>query len=530
MRTWLNSSKTSDVCQELSASKHVPLKKKGPGAEIAEADQPRRISMNNNSSLSRVPAKAYSQASQLFWADASLHENQTQISYRFAADHNGKLLHIHNAGWMVWDSTRWIPDTGPVQAALLDTLWRLRKEAAAMLAEAAASHDKAMERKAKDLLSLVKSCESASGLAGVLKIASGLIGMTTTMAELDTGAYLLNMPNGTLNLETMELQQHDPADRITKITRGSFNPANPAKSDLWNSFVERILPAVDVRDFFQRTLGLAMIGAVIEHILVIATGVGRNGKGVAYGAVMNAMGDYAAVADDGLFEVQRSNNPQAASPGLAKLRGVRFLAVSELEERARLAAAFMKRMTGGDRITARELYGSPFEFAPAFLIMMITNYLPKLPANDAATWARVRVIPFDVVIPPAQRDVHLGTKLNAEADAVLTWALEGLEDYQAAGLREPVEVMKATQNYADSQDDVRRFVDSRCTGAPANGGDTTSELSQAYQTWAAEEGIHQAHVLGRSKFGEALDKLGFPSTKQARGAVRVGLGIDPNAV
>jgi len=480
--------------------------------------------MNNNSTLTHPNA-----LSQLHSASAQLHQNQAHIAHEFAADHNGRLLNVHNIGWKAFDGTRWVPDTGLAQDALLSTLRRLRSKAKTMGASARTLDDQSLAQESKGLLSLVRACESAGGLAGVLTIASRLEGMTATVDQLDADPHLLNMPSGTLNLTTNQLRAHDPANLITKITRGSYDPATPASSPEWDRFLETVLPDLDVREFFRRIGGLALVGEVLEHIFTIATGTGRNGKGVAYGALMNALGDYAAVAEDGLFEVQRGGNAQGASPGLAKLRGVRFLVASELDERARIAAAFMKRMTGGDRITARELYGAPFEFSPAFTILMITNYLPKLPANDPATWARVRVIPFEIVIPKDQQDPHLGSKLAAAADAVLAWAIEGLVDYRTSGLGEPASVLSATQAYAESQNDVRRFVEARCTDAPTHGGNTTTELLGGYVAWAADEGIHQAHVLGRTKFGDALDTLGYLATRTSRGAVRAGLEIDYSA-
>ncbi|MDY7541771.1 phage/plasmid primase, P4 family [Cryobacterium sp. 5B3] len=502
-----------------------PQSRKGPGAEDAEADEsPRKMIMNTGTSVWRQQT-----ISQLHSAYAQLHQNQAHVAHEFAADHNGHLLNVRNMGWRAWDGTRWVPDTGMTQRALLQTLRRLRASGQAMATEAIVTANSALSKKSDDLLKLVRSCESAGGLAGVLTIASNLEGMMATVDQLDADGYLLNMPNGTLDLHTRQLQAHDPANLITKITRGSFDPAAPAESKLWDEFLDTVLPDTTVLSFFRRIIGLALVGAVLEHIFTIATGSGRNGKGVAYGAVMHALGDYAAVAEEGLFEVQRGGNAQGASPGLAKLRGVRFLVASELDERARIAAAFMKRMTGGDPITARELYGAPFEFKPAFLILMITNFLPKLPANDPATWARVRVIEFGVKIPKNDQDPQLGSKLEGSADAVLAWAVAGLADYQANGLGEPAKVELATQAYAESQDDVRRFIDARCTDTPSNDGDTTSELISAYQSWAADEGIHSAHVLGRTKFGEALDKLGYLAKKTNRGAVRTGLGVDREA-
>lgn len=138
------------------------------------------------------------------------------------------------------------------------------------------------------------------------------------------------------------------------------------------------------------------------------------------------------------------------------------------------------------------------------------------------------MIPFNVVIPKDQQDPELGNKLKRDRDASLTWAVEGLADYLAIGLGEPSTVVTATQNYADSQDDVRRFIAARCIEDPT-AGDTTSALHDTYEAWAAEEGIHQAHRLGRTKFGAALDKLGYTASRMKAGAVRLGLVIDQTA-
>ncbi|ROS46192.1 phage/plasmid primase, P4 family [Curtobacterium sp. PhB78] len=459
---------------------------------------------------------------------AESHRNQAQIAFEFALDNFGRFLFVRNMGWMAFDDTRWVADTGLTQDALLRTLRRLRLRASNELAKGEFEHDEVLARRGKNLFTLVQSCESAGGLAGVLKIASSLQGMTATIDQLDAGPDLLNMPNGTLDLRTMRLRAHDPSDLITKLTRASADPTNLAQSGPWQGFLNQVLPDMEVQRFFQRLIGLSLLGEVREHIFPIVTGEGRNGKGVAYTACMDALGDYAAVAEAGLFEVQRGGNAQNATPGLAKLRGVRLLVASELEENARISAAFMKRMTGNDEITARELYGAPFQFTPAFLILMITNFLPKLPANDPATWARVRVVPFNVVIQKAQQDPELSSKLKLDRDAVLAWAIEGLRDYLANGLNEPASVVLATKDYANSQDDVRRFIEARCLMHQQDG-DTTTVLLGAYQAWASDEGIHTAHQLGRSKFGEALDKLGIPATRMKKGAVRVGLLVDPTA-
>ena len=370
------------------------------------------------------------------------------------------------------------------------------------------------------------SPESASGLDGTLKIASRLRGLAATVDDLDADAYLLNTPGGTIDLRTLVLRPHDPADLLTKITRGSWDPANPARSRLWDEFLDEVLPDPDVRGFLQRVEGMALLGAAPEAVFPILTGTGANGKSVEMGAVAHALGDFAATAEDGLFEVQRSSNPHGPTPALAKLRGVRRLGSSELAEGARINAPLMKRLTGGDRITARELHSHPFEFAPAFTPMMLTNFLPKLPANDPAVWRRVVVVPFDIVIPETHRDPHQPSRLEHHADAILAWALEGWREYSARGLMKPAAVVAATSDYAEGQDDVRKFVDAWCVELA--GGDPrstkTTTLHDAYRRWATDDGRwvrggHIAHVLGKTKFAQRLDALGVGSVKTRGGMV-----------
>lgn len=436
---------------------------------------------------------------------ASKHREQTRMSYEFAADHLDRALFVWGLGWFTWDGTRWAEDTGQAQEGVKATIRRLAPDAI----------------DDKDLYADLRSAQKASGVAGVLKLASSIDGLRAKADELDAHPYLLNCANGVLDLKTLELKEHDPALRLTKMTGASYDPK--ASRERWTKFLEEVLPDEEVRGYFQRFVGLSLIGKVLEHTLTIATGTGRNGKGVAYGAIMTALGDYAGAGAPGLFEVAKAN-PNAPSPAFFELRGKRLVVLSEMEDGARVAAALMKRLTGGDRIKARDLNKGLVEFEPSHSALMVTNHLPKLPANDPAVWKRMAVIPFDVVVPEEDQDEHLPEKLENEIDGILAWAVEGLRDYLANGLCPPDAVVARTQQYAESQDDARRFVEAVCVEVLV-GGTLHSELHAAFTEWALSEGIDRAHVLGRTQFGEALDHLGFPASRSKKGMVRKGLMI-----
>jgi len=302
-----------------------------------------------------------------------LHGGQARMAYRLAEAYAGALLYVHDIGWRSWDGTRWsADDPGAPKRAVLDVL---RTALAASLDD-------------KELRADVRKCESAAGVAGVLDLAAALEEFAVTVRDLDPDPYLLNVANGTLDLRTMALRPHDPADRITKVTRAAFTAESAGRR--WPQFLARVLPDDEVRDFVQRVAGVGLLGVVLEHVLVILTGTGANGKGTFYKAVSHALGDYASTVEPDLFLHRQGAHPT----GEMDLLGKRWVVVSETEKDRRLAEATMKRLTGGDPITARHMRQNFVTFTPSHTAILVTNHLPKVSGDDPAIWRRLRVVPF----------------------------------------------------------------------------------------------------------------------------------------
>ncbi|EYR61998.1 hypothetical protein N866_12880 [Actinotalea ferrariae CF5-4] len=423
------------------------------------------------------------------------------MAYRLAERYADRLMYVHGIGWHVWDGRRWQEDErGLAKRAVLDEL-------RAALADSLGD---------KDLRADVRKCESAAGVSGVLDLAAALEPFAATVGDLDADPYLLNCANGTLDLRTFELRPHDPRDRITKVTNAAFDP--DAQGAAWQAFLGRVLPSEDVRGFLQRYAGLGLAGRVLEHVLAIWTGTGRNGKGVLDRALGHALGDYATTAEPDLFMHRENAHPT----GEMDLLGVRWVVVSESDQGRRLAEATVKRLTGGDRIRARRMRQDFVEFAPSHTAALITNHLPKVTGDDPALWARLRVVPFDVVIPKAEQDTHLGDKLELEADAILAWAVAGWQAYQDRGLDEPEAVIRATERYQADADALGRFITECCILNPHMFA-TVADLFDRWQRWAAEDGTDPG---SKRAFGDALDRRGHPVQRRTGGTrVRTGIGL-----
>ncbi|WP_238329896.1 phage/plasmid primase, P4 family [Kytococcus schroeteri] len=428
---------------------------------------------------------------------------QVRMAYRLADAYADRLLHVHGIGWLHWDGKRWAEDvTGAATRAVLDVLdtaWSEARKDAALEAD-------------------VRKCETAAGVRGVLDLAAALETFAATVDDLDADPALLNCANGTLDLDTGELKAHDPRDRLTKVCRAAYDP--DAQAGEWGRFLARVLPDDAEREYLQRVVGQALYGRVREHLFPVLIGEGANGKSTAYDALNHALGDYAAVIDPSLLMASDKGH-RNAGPELMELMGARLVVGSETEEGRKLDEPTMKRLTGGDALTARRLYREPVTWKPSHQLVYVTNHLPTVKGNDPAVWRRLRVVPFGVVVPPEERDPELPSRLEVAAEEVLAWAVAGWHDYRQGGMREPDSVVRATDDYRNDSDAVGRFVAERCYAAPGATA-TTRELYTAWQPWAHSEG---AEPLSEKAFGAELDRLGFDAKRTKRGMTRNGIGL-----
>lgn len=388
------------------------------------------------------------------------------------------MRHVHGIGWHQWDGTRWRPDETGSAARIMSDLIR---EGFAELAEL---DNREVRGAARDLTAMQK----ASSINGALFLASVRPEMAVAVSEIDAQPHLLNVANGTLNLDTMQLQRHRRDDLITKVARGAYRP--DAGGSRWVKFAAEILPDPEVRAFVQRLMGLVVYGKVREHVLPIPWGRGRNGKSTFIEAVLNALGDYGLQADAKLL---MSGASERHSTERADLQGKRLAVCMESAQGSRLDAAMAKQLTGGDTITARKMRQDNISFEPSHTVALVTNYRPVIPGDDDALWKRVLLIPFTQRFLGSSADTGLLDVLKADADAVITWMAEGWRQYRETGLNPPASVRAATDAYRADSDVLGQFLAARCHIATSayslrQPGVASGVLYAAWESWCRHNG------------------------------------------
>ncbi|MFP5483917.1 MAG: DNA primase, partial [Gammaproteobacteria bacterium] len=117
--------------------------------------------------------------------------------------------------------------------------------------------------------------------------------------------------------------------------------------------------------------------------------------------------------------------------------------------KSRFNEGLIKSLTGGDRITARPLYGHLFEFDPTHKILISGNHKPNISGTDDGIWRRIRLIPCEAQFLGDRADPSLEAKLLNELEHVAAWVLEGWDLYQISGSLShlPKRIIDATAEY-----------------------------------------------------------------------------------
>lgn len=399
------------------------------------------------------------------------HGGQLMMAENFVQEHKNYLRRVHGAGWNSWDNRRWVPDTQRVEIrAAVRTLKAARRRLSEL-------NGKEMD----DLYKDIRACESMGALEAISRLAGTMFPISVSSEMMDDGPHLFNTPDGTVNLTDCTVRDHSRNDLLTKVSTGSITGET---SEVWENFLARVLPDEEVRSFVQRLFGYSMLGQVTEHVLPILNGPGGNGKSVLQDAIMHAFGDYADAVDPAILMESKNERHGAFK---MKLKAQRLVFCSETDRGRRFSEATMKRLVGGDPIEANYMYQNPVTFLPSHTLVMLTNHLPKVSADDPAVWRRILVVPFDVVIPPEERDPKLTAKLKAVPNAVLTWVYQGWLAYQEQGLNPPEAVRVRTQAYQEDNSALGRFLEER-TMPNEHSRIRARDLYTAWSNWCHEVG------------------------------------------
>ena len=434
------------------------------------------------------------------------------------ADRYSNILRWHNAmGWLCWDGKVWRKNAKS-QAQLLVMRFCDDLLAEAMM-EAQLAADPIGEKQAKEKLRWAKQSRGRRHIDNVLSLAQSLM-EEEDQAIFDADPWLLNTPEGVIDLRTGEMKPHDSAYMCTMMTAVAPDPQ--MKKPLFDKFLYQLTGGDDeYADYLQLVAGMTAVGKVYEEGLVISHGPGSNGKSTFFGAWQQALGSYATTIS---AELLMAHQPGREVIGMAEVRGKRLVISSETEEGAKLGVSVMKRLTSRDPISARALYQNPITFIPTHTLVLHTNFLPSLKSLDGGTRRRIAVAPFTMALKPDEVIKDFGDRLmREEGPAILRWIVEGAVRFYKADMTitAPATVVKATEDYLSNEDWFQAFIEDCCE----LGEDRNVMQTRLYEKYVKRARDNNEYVRSNKVFSAELEKRGYKRKRMNAGMRVEGVGL-----
>lgn len=344
-------------------------------------------------------------------------------------------------------------------------------------------------QRAEDLLKIEMSLYNSGFSESVMKMAVQVFYEEDFQNKLNVNPFLLGCKNGVLDLRAQQpdgtekaiLRDGRPEDYVSflmgqnmpemgAIEYHPYDPADPAQAEL-DDFFEKLFPNEELRAYTLRLLASCLEGTNREQCFYIATGGGGNGKSKLMELMKMTFGDYQTSLQTTVLTRKRPDSG-AANPEIMAIKGRRFIAMQEPDDKEPINTSRMKQFSGEDMVEARALYGDQEKFVIMGKMMMMCNTLPPVSTMDRGTWRRIRVIEFVSKFVPHDHpelllkrpnvfpiDNGLEKKLRKWREPFLARLVHIYNtQYIVNGLNPvPAAVMKASEKYKEKFDYYARF-------------------------------------------------------------------------
>ncbi|HFI0541876.1 TPA: phage/plasmid primase, P4 family [Streptococcus suis] len=341
------------------------------------------------------------------------------------------------------------------------------------------------------------------------------------ISELDKNDMLLNTPDATYDLKCglSGSQAHSATDYLTKMTTASPGIKGIG---LWQETLATFFCGdQELIDYVQMVVGMAAIGKVYQEHMIIAYGGGANGKSTFWNTIARVLGSYSGKLSADALTMSNKRN---VKPEMAELKGKRLIIASEMDEGMRLNTGLVKQLCSTDEIYAEKKYKDPFHFVPSHTLVLYTNHLPKVGANDDGIWRRLIVIPFNAKITGKSDVKNFADHLyDNAAPAIISWIIEGAEKAIKANFKTklPKVVQESVRAYREANDWLGHFIEENCEivkGHIQKSGD----LYSAYRAYALQNG---EYVRSTTDFYTALESAGYNRQRTSKFNAIVGLKL-----
>lgn len=326
------------------------------------------------------------------------------------------------------------------------------------------------------------------------------------------------------------LLPHDPSRRVWRCINADLDPY--AESSAWVAFLGTSLPDGELRKFLATVCGAAFMGVSKLKTIPVLKGRKDSGKTIFIDTIHKLAGGYGGQPDTSAINKMSGgqNFEQDA------FRGLRFAAVSEPDTDRKVDDPFLKKFTGGDILSTRNLHARAVQWKSQGCLFFATNRDLKFNTSDKAILERFATVDFphqffdrtelpEDLGPDYLKDWDLEKKLESQLSGILNWVMNGALTYLAEGgvyapesvrlhrVQQYVEGSSVIQWIEEIQAGQSASVEWNVEAAPGSCM-RVGDLYQDYVMWCAEE---NEEARGRKTFSaEVQEHLGVQAIRNNR--------------
>lgn len=430
-----------------------------------------------------------------------------------------------NDCWYIWNGEGyWKKDCiGEIREYTKATLLSIHNES---------KYAESLEKK-EALSKWAKQCENNERVSSCIKLASSTPSVACLHDRFDRDIYLFNMLNGTYDLKNHIFLQHDRENYITRQVSYSFDIG--AKCPKFLEFVNRIFRSQEDKDqiirYLQRAIGYTLTGEVSQQSIFLLHGAGSNGKSTLLETMRMLLGDYGTTIASASLTTQKN---EGVRNDIARLPKIRFVVASENAKGTYIDEDIVKKLTGGDEVTARFLFQEEFTFYPQLKLWWAFNHAPGLRDLTHSMMRRLKLIPFNETIGDSEKidqRVLLET-FRSELPGVFNWAIEGLKAFQRDGLSDINVIRAAVKEFKEDQDILFEWLMDNCYIPQRDGlndaaklEDRTCPVSTLYNNYKFWAESNHEKVISTKKFSMEMAERGFKRFHTEKGNAFHGICI-----
>lgn len=316
---------------------------------------------------------------------------------------------------------------------------------------------------------------------------------------IDQDKDLIGFENGIFDLNAMEFRNGSSSDYVSLTTGYDYRYHDPSEEIYQElmTLISQILPEPETRHFTLKSLASCLDGHNRDENFYIWSGKnasGGNGKSTLTELLTKALGEYAIDSPVSLITGKResANSPNSA---LAATRNKRVVIMQEPGSNDQIQADVMKALTGGDRISTRDLNSTQIEFKPHAKYFMACNKIPTMSDIDGGVVRRLKITEFvsrfveklseeveEKYMYEFKIDRELKNKLESYKTVFMCILLDYYRIYRQEGLIAPDSVLKVTKRYENNNNNIKAFIDENIVKGKKSDYLTKDELKNIYKT------------------------------------------------